>query len=246
MSAETASPLRNGNPQFDLRALPCCGARTRAGTACRQPRMANGRCRLHGGRATGPRTEDGKARQQAAVTRHGLYSRDARLLFRFVRLMRQATRRMKQGDRPLPHHGTYGAWLLGGADWRGRWAPTSRGTPPTPSTHARHARPPDRGNHNDAPAGPRPGAERPSAVPAIRPAHRRDADRTGPRRTGRVQTRVAGRNPRRRALRVGRWCGGNGRRARWPPTGPPLTTDRLHRAGPPAGRVAAMAHAVAG
>lgn len=115
--------LRNGNPQYDLSILPRCGARTRAGTACQQPAMANGRCRLHGGRSTGPRTEAGKARQREAVTRHGLCSRELRLLFRAVRLLRQATRRMKQGDWPLPEHGTYGTWLLGGADWRGCWAP---------------------------------------------------------------------------------------------------------------------------
>jgi hypothetical protein len=31
-----------------------CGARTRAGTPCPTPAMANGRCRMHGGLSTGP------------------------------------------------------------------------------------------------------------------------------------------------------------------------------------------------
>lgn len=39
-----------------------CGARTRAGTPCKQRGLySNGRCKLHGGLSTGPRTEAGKA-----------------------------------------------------------------------------------------------------------------------------------------------------------------------------------------
>ncbi len=48
-----------------------CGARTRQGAACRQPAMANGRCRLHGGLATGPRTTFGLERSRCAGWRHG-------------------------------------------------------------------------------------------------------------------------------------------------------------------------------
>ncbi|MGH6962537.1 MAG: HGGxSTG domain-containing protein, partial [Dongiaceae bacterium] len=57
---------RNGNPPGDFLAAPRCGARTRAGGVCRQPGMRNGRCRLHGGWSTGPRTAEGKARCAAA------------------------------------------------------------------------------------------------------------------------------------------------------------------------------------
>ena len=43
-----------------------CGARTRAGTPCRRTALLPaGRCRLHGGRSTGPRTTAGKARSAA-------------------------------------------------------------------------------------------------------------------------------------------------------------------------------------
>ena len=33
-----------------------CGAKTRAGGQCRAPAMKNGRCRVHGGSSTGPKT----------------------------------------------------------------------------------------------------------------------------------------------------------------------------------------------
>lgn len=46
---------------------PKCGAKTRKGTPCQAPAawdeyrcgIANGRCRMHGGWSTGPRTEEG-------------------------------------------------------------------------------------------------------------------------------------------------------------------------------------------
>jgi hypothetical protein len=37
--------------------------------------MINGRCRLHGGLYTGPKTESGLRRIQQALTKHGLYSK---------------------------------------------------------------------------------------------------------------------------------------------------------------------------
>ena len=42
------------------------GAKTRAGTPCKRNDLySNGRCRLHGGLSTGPRTEEGKRRSAA-------------------------------------------------------------------------------------------------------------------------------------------------------------------------------------
>ncbi len=52
------------------RERPRCGARCRDGTSCNAPavwnrrldRPVNGRCRLHGGLSTGPKTEEGRRR----------------------------------------------------------------------------------------------------------------------------------------------------------------------------------------
>lgn len=63
--------LRHGNPVGDLLAVAQCGARTRIGGACRQPAMANGRCRLHGGKSTGPRTVAGLANSHRSRFAHG-------------------------------------------------------------------------------------------------------------------------------------------------------------------------------
>jgi hypothetical protein len=66
--------LRNGNPGGDFLAAARCGAKTRAGCCCRQPAMANGRCRFHGGKSTGPRSEAGRARARSNRLVHGLRS----------------------------------------------------------------------------------------------------------------------------------------------------------------------------
>src|SRR5262252_9440270 len=72
--------LRNGNVPGDLSNARPCGARTRSGGECRSPAMANGRCRMHGGASTGPRTPAGLARSRRANWKHGRYSAEARAL----------------------------------------------------------------------------------------------------------------------------------------------------------------------
>jgi hypothetical protein len=72
--------LRNGARPGDFLAAPRCGARTRQQGCCRQPAMANGRCRLHGGLSTGPRTAEGRARCARARLTHGGYSAASRAL----------------------------------------------------------------------------------------------------------------------------------------------------------------------
>ena len=42
------------------------------------PAMRNGRCRMHGGLSTGPRTAEGLARSQRARWKHGRFSAEAR------------------------------------------------------------------------------------------------------------------------------------------------------------------------
>ena len=66
--------LRNANPSGDFSKAARCGAKTRRGTSCQCPAMANGRCRLHGGLSTGAKTEEGVERIRRAVTKHGRYS----------------------------------------------------------------------------------------------------------------------------------------------------------------------------
>jgi len=70
--------LNNGNPPGDYTKAPRCGARTRRGTRCLAPAMKNGRCRMHGGCSTGPKTLDGLARSQKANWKHGRCSEKAR------------------------------------------------------------------------------------------------------------------------------------------------------------------------
>ena len=54
-----------------------CGSKTRKGTACQRPaNKKNGRCRVHGGASTGPRTKEGRARISDANLRHGRYTKD--------------------------------------------------------------------------------------------------------------------------------------------------------------------------
>ncbi|MFI0435968.1 MAG: HGGxSTG domain-containing protein [Parachlamydiaceae bacterium] len=54
-----------------------CGAKARTNNhkPCRQPAMANGRCRLHGGLSTGPKTPEGKQQARLAVLKHGFYTK---------------------------------------------------------------------------------------------------------------------------------------------------------------------------
>ncbi len=66
--------LKNGNPPGDYLNAPRCGARTRASTACQGPAMPNGRCRMHGGLSTGPRTPGGVERIRQSRTKYGIYS----------------------------------------------------------------------------------------------------------------------------------------------------------------------------
>ena len=70
--------LKNGNTPGDPSTAPRCGARRKSdGQPCQAPAMANGRCRLHGGKSTGPRTPEGRARAAAANYKHGYYTKEA-------------------------------------------------------------------------------------------------------------------------------------------------------------------------
>jgi hypothetical protein len=66
--------LKHGNAPYDIMKVKRCGARNRRGSACGSPAMRNGRCRLHGGLSTGPKTAEGIERIRRAKTKHGLFS----------------------------------------------------------------------------------------------------------------------------------------------------------------------------
>ena len=56
-----------------------CLAKTRSGTQCQRPaRLPVGRCRLHGGASSGPRTKEGLARLTEARTKHGRLTKEKR------------------------------------------------------------------------------------------------------------------------------------------------------------------------
>ena len=79
-------------------AAPRCGARRKSdGQACRQPGMANGRCRMHGGLSTGPRTPEGLERSRTARWKHGHYSAEARATRQEARALLRALQQMLKG-----------------------------------------------------------------------------------------------------------------------------------------------------
>lgn len=184
--------LRHGNPSGDFLSAPRCGAKCRAGHACRQPAMPNGRCRLHGGKSTGARTADGLAKCRTATLVHGCRSAEiidlksaAARHTRNTRALVQAARTVgAHGARPsLPHHAT-----------QPTGAPQSDQPTPRPATQPRmmHAEARSRGEHHvvaathlfsasSAPPRANPHSERPTPCPARNLAGRLPVDAAAPR-----------------------------------------------------------------
>jgi hypothetical protein len=101
--------LRNGNPSGPTFGPGWpgkdCGARTRAGRICPNPAMPNGRCRMHGGKSTGPRTEEGRHRAAQANWKHGRRSRKTPTLRdaeRLIALAEWCSRLVDRAKRGLP------------------------------------------------------------------------------------------------------------------------------------------------
>jgi hypothetical protein len=89
--------LKNGNRPGNPNVAPRCGAKTRKGSLCRAPAMTNGRCRMHGGASTGPRTQAGLERSQRARWKHGLYSAAGKREGLFIRqLLRKSSGLLKK------------------------------------------------------------------------------------------------------------------------------------------------------
>ncbi len=123
LSPDRRGRLKNGNRAGDFLAAPRCGARTRCGGECRQPAMPNGRCRLHGGLSTGPRTPAGLARSRRARWKHGARSAQVRALLREARLQSRRTRALR-------------ARLTGSSAGHGVHRSNSTASPRTPNAKA--------------------------------------------------------------------------------------------------------------
>jgi len=67
---------------------PRCEARTRSASSCRAPAMRNGRCRLHGGKSTGPPKGNKNA------LKHGRYTAQAITCRREVRALLKSTKNL--------------------------------------------------------------------------------------------------------------------------------------------------------
>jgi len=96
--------LKNGNSPGNFSTAPRCGAKTRRGTPCQCPAMTNGRCRLHGGLSTGPKTAAGIERIRRARLKHGRFTKEARAERRNIRKLILASRaalRVLDGS-PMP------------------------------------------------------------------------------------------------------------------------------------------------
>jgi len=102
---ERRGRLRNGARPGDFLAAPRCDARTRSGCSCRQPAMANGRCRMHGGLSTGPRTPEGRERCARARRKHGAYSAAARALLVEARARFRRSRALRARLTQMPGAG---------------------------------------------------------------------------------------------------------------------------------------------
>lgn len=69
-----------------------CGAKSKQNNhqPCRQPAMKNrARCRLHGGKCTGPKTLEGKKKAAEANLKHGRYTKEAMMERMQMRMMMQ-------------------------------------------------------------------------------------------------------------------------------------------------------------
>jgi hypothetical protein len=92
MSDEPHEPGWRAALKMAAQALRCRAKRRHDGQPCQGPAMRNGRCRLHGGKSTGPRTSEGLERSKKARLRHGYYASaaqqeraEARRLLRILR-----------------------------------------------------------------------------------------------------------------------------------------------------------------
>jgi hypothetical protein len=64
--------------------------------------MANGRCRMHGGKSIGPRTTDGLERSRKANWKHGRYSAETLAGRRYIsQLLRKSRETIEQVEKNI-------------------------------------------------------------------------------------------------------------------------------------------------
>ncbi|NGX26351.1 MAG: hypothetical protein K940chlam6_00268 [Chlamydiae bacterium] len=70
-----------------------CGAKAKTNNhqPYRQPAMANGRCRFHGGKSCGAQTKEGKEKVKSANTKHGFYSAESIAMRKYARSLIKAS-----------------------------------------------------------------------------------------------------------------------------------------------------------
>ena len=88
--------LKNDNPSGDFTKAPRCGARTKRGTTCLAPAMKNGRCRLHGGKSTGPRTREGLERMRQSKLKHGKFTKEMKSVTQYLKIFKATIARLKK------------------------------------------------------------------------------------------------------------------------------------------------------
>lgn len=94
-----------------------CGAKTRAGTPCKNPAIvAKQRCRLHGGRSTGAKTPEGLAKLRALHWKHGRATTEAKAE---ARRRAQVGREVRKELREIEKELVAGGMLP--KDWRSLW-----------------------------------------------------------------------------------------------------------------------------
>jgi hypothetical protein len=58
--------------------------------------MKNGRCRLHGGKSTGPRTPEGLERMRQSKFKHGRYSKELKAANQWLKTFKATLARLKK------------------------------------------------------------------------------------------------------------------------------------------------------
>ena len=99
-----------------------CSAKTRQGTPFQRPaNKRNGRCRLHGGQSSGPKTEEGRAKIAAANIRHGEFTQ-AKIAKRQedAKIAKRLRDRLRVVEQNLRRYGIIDWPLISSTSWAGQ------------------------------------------------------------------------------------------------------------------------------